>query len=197
METAITPCIIRENSSGFLRLSLQDEMLGHREIECVGEISQGLVHSLILQLRYLQRTNPDGEITMYVNSDGGLVSEGLALYDVMQSITAPVRTVCVGTAASMAALLFLSGTKGRREILPHSRIMIHDPLVSGGLSGSATAVNEKAKQLMGTREATAKIIAKHTGHAIEEVYEKTATDSWFDAESAIRWGMADRVIQRI
>lgn len=197
METAVTPCIIRENSSGFLRLSLQDEMLEHREIGCVGEISQGLVHSLILQLRYLQRTDPDAEITMYVNSNGGLVSEGLALYDVMQSVTAPVRTVCIGAAASMAALLFLSGTKGRREILPHSRIMIHDPLVSGGLSGSATAVNEKAKQLMETREATAKIIAEHTGHAIEEVYGKTATDSWFDAESAIRWGMADRVIRRI
>ena len=139
----------------------------------------------------------NAEITMYVNSNGGLVSEGLALYDVMQSVTAPVRTVCIGAAASMAALLFLSGTKGRREILPHSRIMIHDPLVSGGLSGSATAVNEKAKQLMETREATAKIIAAHTGHSMDEVYGKTATDSWFDAESAIRWGMADRIIRRI
>lgn len=191
------PGIIRENNSGFFRYAIEDVMFEKREIQCVGEITHGMVHSLILQLRYLQQDDPQGEITMYIDSPGGAVSGGLALYDVMQAVRCPVRTVCMGRAASMAALLFVAGTKGRREILPHARIMVHDPLIAGGIGGSALSVDAVAKDLMKTREVAASILAGHTGHTMEEVYAKTATDTYFDAGEAVAWGMADRIIYEI
>ena len=191
------PNILRESSSGYLKCSILEEMFRDREMECVGEITRESVYSLILQMRYLQKEDPDGPITMYINSPGGEVSSGLALYDVMQAVTCPIRTVCVGRADSMAALLFMSGDKGRREMLPHARLMIHDPLIAGGVGGSALTVNAVAQDLMKTREIAASVIARHTGHSLEEVLSKTAVDSSFDAEEALAWGLADRVIDRI
>ena len=162
------PCIIKESSEGFCRHTIQDEMFQNREIECVGEISQESVYGLILQLRYLQRVDPEKEITMYINSPGGEISSGLALYDTMQAVKCPVRTVCTGMAASMAALLFASGN--RRDMLPHARIMIHDPLMSGGVGGTALRVDALARDLMKMRETVAMIFSAHCGHALEEVY---------------------------
>lgn len=189
------PCIIKETSEGFSRWAIQDEMLQHREIECVGEISQEYVHALILQLRYLQRSSPEKEITMFINSPGGEVTSGLALYDVMQAVKCPIRTVCTGIAASMAALLFAAGSQ--RDMLPHSRIMIHDPLLNSGAGGSALKIDAIAKDIMRMRETIAGIIAKHTGRSLDEVYAKTATDSYFSANEAVAWGLADRIIYEL
>lgn len=191
----MTPAIIKETSEGISRFHIQDEMFKRREIECVGEITQESVYSLILQLRYLQKEDPEKEITMYINSPGGEVTSGLALYDVMQAVKCPIRTVCVGIAASMGALLFISGKK--RDMLPHARVMIHDPLLSGGISGSALKIDSLSRDLMKTRELTGKIIAEHTGKSLEEVFEKTATDSYFDAEEAVAFGLADSIIHEI
>ncbi|MDD6071872.1 MAG: ATP-dependent Clp protease proteolytic subunit [Clostridiales bacterium] len=191
----IIPRIIKETSKGIQNYEIVDEMLQYREIECVGEINMETVYSLIQQLRYLQRVSPDKEITLFINSPGGEVSSGLALYDVMQAVKCPIRTVCVGMAASMGAVLFAAGDK--REMLPHARIMIHDPLISGGLSGSALSIQSRSLDLMKTRETTATILAKHTGKTIEEIYEKTATDTYFGAEEAIAFGLADRIITEI
>lgn len=193
----IMPAIIKESSSGFLRCGIQDELFLSREIECIGEVTQASAYALILQLRYLQRQAPQEEVTMYINSPGGEVTSGLALYDVMQAVSCPIRSVCVGQASSIAALLFMSGEKGRRDMLPHSRIMIHDPLIAGGMGGSALRMDAVAKDLMKARETAASIIAGHTGHTLEEVYEKTGTDTYFDASEATAWGMADRIIQKI
>ena len=113
----------------------------------------------------------------------------------MQAIRCPVRTVCVGTAASMAALLFAAGK--RREMLPHARLMIHDPLIAGGIGGSALHIDSVSRDLMRTRETTAQLLAKHSGHTLEEVYEKTAKDTYFEAEEAVAWGLADRVAHEI
>ena len=189
------PCIIKESSEGFCRHTIQDEMFQNREIECVGEISQESVYGLILQSRYLQRVDPEKEITMYINSPGGEISSGLALYDTMQAVKCPVRTVCTGMAASMAALLFASGN--RRDMLPHARIMIHDPLMSGGVGGTALRVDALARDLMKMRETVAMIFSAHCGHALEEVYAQTATDTYFDAREAIAWGLADRIITEL
>lgn len=186
-----TPDIIKENSSGYIRMTLRDELFLTREIQCFGEITADSINSLILQLQYLSRQSTD-EITMYINSPGGSVSAGLALYDVMKAVRNPIRTVCVGTAASMGALLFLSGDK--RDILRHSRVMLHDPLISDGIGGSALKIDSISRNLMRTREITAKIIAEHTGKALEEIYAVTATDTYFDAEEAIAFGLADRII---
>lgn len=191
----ITPSIIKESSNGFLRCTIQDEMLQKREIECVGKITAESVYSLILQIRYLQGEDSESQITMYINSPGGEVASGLALYDVMKAVSCPIRTVCVGMVASMGALLFLSGDK--RDILLHGRIMIHDPLLADGIGGSALKIQSISNDLMRIREITGKIIAEHTGKTLEEVYEKTAEDSYFYAEEAVSFGLADNIIYEI
>lgn len=122
--------IVRETSNGYFRYSIEEDMLSKREVECVGEITPESAYSIARQLRWLERENPSAEITLLISSPGGDVHSGLALYDVMRSLSCPIRTVCMGTAASMAAILFAAGS--RREILPHGRVMIHDPLISNG-----------------------------------------------------------------
>jgi len=189
-----TPRIIRESSRGFDTFSILDEMLSHREVECVGEINAATVYSLCRQLRYLQREDPRGEITMFINSPGGSVTDGLALLDVMQGISCPVRTVCLGMAASMGSLLFVAGN--RRDILPHGKLMIHDPLMRN-IGGSALQVHEISRGLMQTREHMAQLYARFTGHTPEEILEKTRQDSYFDAEQAVAFGLADRIIQTL
>ena len=190
-----TPYIIKETSNGLFVCQIQDDMLQRREIECVGEINADSVNAIIRQIRYLAAQDPEAEITIYINSPGGEVSSGLALYDVMKGLSCPVKTVCMGTAASMAALLFVAGSQ--REMLPHSRLMIHDPLIPGGVGGSALKLDSIAKDLMRTREITANILASHSGHSLEEVYAKTAADSYFSAEEAVAWGLADRITDKI
>lgn len=190
-----TPEIIKETSGGTTYCPIQDELFNSsRSVEVVGEITRESVYSLILQLRYLQQSGPGKEITMYINSPGGSVSDGLALYDVMEATGCPIRTVCVGMAASMGALLFAAGDS--RNMLPHASVMIHDPLTTG-LGGSALRIEEASRRLMETRKTTAEIIAKHTGHSLEEVYEKTKQDSYFNAEEAVAWGLADRIIKEL
>ncbi|MCI8836204.1 MAG: ATP-dependent Clp protease proteolytic subunit [Ruminococcus sp.] len=189
------PEIIKETSSGYMRVTLQEEMFKRREIECVGDITADRINSLILQLRYLQKEDPEKAITIYISSPGGEVSSGLALYDVMKAIHCPIRTVCVGTAASMAAILFLSGDQ--RDMLPHARVMLHDPLIQQQAGGSALQIDRLGKELMKTREIIGNIIAEHTGRSLKEVYKKTATDSYFDAKESIAWGLADRIITEL
>lgn len=186
------PAVLRETSEGLSRCGIPDIMLQRREVECVGEIDREAVYCLALQLRYLAAEDNSSEIAMYINSPGGSVSDGLALYDVMRALPCPVRTVCLGTAASMAALLFAAGAK--RDILPHARVMIHDPLITGNLAGSALKLDAVARDIMRTRETMAKILSQHTGRTLEEIYAKTATDSFFDAEEAVAWGLADNII---
>ena len=157
----------------------------------MGEVAPETVNALIRQLRYLQRQDPEGEITMYINSPGGSVDSGMALYDVMRAVGCPIRTVCVGLAASMAALLFVSGQ--RRDMLPHSRLMIHDPLILQ-TGGSALKLRAVSDDLMETRQIIARVIANHSGKSVEEVLAKTATDSYFRAEEAVSFGLADRII---
>ena len=183
--------IIRESSHGYDLIPIQDEMLSHREVELVGEVSADSVNALIRQLRYLQNEDPKAPITLYINSPGGSVDSGMALYDVMQAVSCPVRTICVGLAASMAALLFVSGAE--RDMLPHSRLMIHDPLIIQ-TGGSALKLKAISDDLMETRQIIAKVIAEHSGKSMEEVLEKTANDSYFRAEEAVKFGLADHII---
>lgn len=183
--------IIRESSRGYDLIPIRDEMLSHREVELAGEVDADSVNTLIRELRYLQRQDPEGEITMYINSPGGGVDSGMALYDVMQAVSCPVRTVCVGLAASMAALLFISGS--RRDMLPHSRLLIHDPLIVQ-TGGSALRLKAVSDDLMETRQITARVISEHSGRSLEEILEKTAKDSFFRAEEAVAFGLADNII---
>lgn len=189
------PVIMTETSSGIQTMRIIDEMFAHREINCIGEIDSALVNSLCLQLRYLAKQDPEAEITMYINSPGGQVSSGLALFDTMAAIPCPVHTICTGMAASMASLLFVSGSQ--RDMLPHSQVMIHDPLIAGGIGGSALSIKAESDKIMRTREITAQALVKHTGHTLEEVYEATSYNHYFEAKEAVEWGLADRIIEHL
>ena len=193
--TMYLPGVLRETSEGLNRIEIQDILFQRREIQCTGSITTESASVLSLQLRYLQQEAPGQEITLFINSPGGEVDSGLAIYDTMRAIGCHIRTVCTGTAASMAAILFLSGDQ--RDMLPHSKVMIHDPLIPGGVGGSALTVDAVARNLMWARQTIADIIARHTGKTLEEVLAKTASDSYFDAQEAIDWGLADRIIHQL
>ena len=189
------PQIIRETAEGLNRLDIRDEMLDQRVLELMTSVDAESCAVVIRGLLHLQRQDSTTPITLYINSPGGEVQSGLALYDVMQAVSCPIRTVCLGMAASMGALLFIAGDE--RVILPHSRVMIHDPLIGAGAGGSALSVKARADDLMRIRDITAGVIARHSGMSIERVFELTASDTYFEAEEAVEAGLADRVITRL
>ena len=188
------PAIIKETSEGMSRCSVHDAMFQRREIQCIGTVDADMVNSLITQIRYLAAEAPNEEITMFINSPGGSVPDGMALLDVMAAVPCPIRTVCVGTAASMASLLFVCGDT--RDMLEHSHLMIHDPLVQN-LSGSALKIDVASKNLLKTRETIGKIYAKVSGKTLDEIYALTCEDTLLDAEAALQIGFADRIISKI
>lgn len=187
-----TPNIIEESREKLTTISIIDAMLRDRQISLLGPVDEDSVNSLVTQLLYLEKTAPGEEITFYINSDGGEVGNGLALYDIMQHISSPVRTICLGRACSMAAVLFAAGDI--REIYTHSKVMIHDPSISGRMTMKALELQTMSQDLMGTRQALAEILARHTGQPLERILEKTVTDCFFDAKEAIEFGLADSII---
>ena len=189
------PTIIRETSEGTARIPIADIMFQRREIWLTGEITSEVADAVIAQILHLDAEDPDAEITLYIDSPGGSVTAGLSIYDVMQAVSADIHTVCVGTAASMAAGLFAAGD--RREILRHGEVMIHDPLVSGGISGSALTVQDKSDRLMAKRKVLSGILAEHTGKSVKQIYKVTAKDTYFGAEEAVAFGLADAVIEKM
>ena len=189
------PAIIRETSEGTARIPIADMMFQRREIWISGEINSELADAVISQILHLDAEDPASEITLYINSPGGSVAAGLSIYDVMQAVTASIRTVCVGTAASMAAVLFAAGN--RREIMKHGEVMIHDPLVSGGISGSALTVQDKSNRLMEKRKVLSGILAEHTGKSVKQIYKVTAKDTYFGAEEAVAFGLADSIVEKM
>ena len=189
------PTIIQETSEGTARIPIADIMFQRREIWLTGEITSEVADAVIAQILHLDAEDPDAEITLYIDSPGGSVTAGLSIYDVMQAVSADIHTVCVGTAASMAAVLFAAGD--RREILRHGEVMIHDPLVSGGISGSALTVQDKSDRLMAKRKVLSGILAEHTGKSVKQIYKVTAKDTYFGAEEAVAFGLADAVIEKM
>ena len=189
------PAIIRETSEGTVRVPIADMMFQRREVWLTGEINSEVADAVISQILHLDAEDPDAEIVIYINSPGGSVTAGLSIYDVMQAVSADIHTVCVGTAASMAAVLFAAGD--RREILRHGEVMIHDPLVSGGISGSALTVQDKSNRLMEKRKVLSGILAEHTGKSVKQIYKVTAKDTYFGAEEAVAFGLADSIVEKM
>ena len=189
------PAIIRETSEGTARIPIADMMFQRREVWLTGEITSEVADAVIAQILHLDAEDPDSEITLYIDSPGGSVTAGLSIYDVMQAVSADIHTVCVGTAASMAAVLFAAGD--RREILRHGEVMIHDPLVSGGISGSALTVQDKSDRLMAKRKVLSGILAEHTGKSVKQIYKVTAKDTYFGAEEAVAFGLADSIVEKM
>ena len=188
--------ILQESSRGIDKYMPEDYLLKKRVLFFTDEVNAESSNRMIEYLLYLDLENPGEEITICINSPGGEVVSGLAVYDTIRSLKSPVRTVCIGTAASMGSILFLAGEK--REMLPHTKVMIHDPLISG-LNGrkKALELEKEAAQLMETRAIIAGIIADRSGRTLEEVYEKTKEDCFLDAEEALDFGIATDIRARI
>lgn len=190
--------IILESARGYESLYLRDKLLSDsREIFLTDDVNADTCGELITQLMYLDRSDPEREITLYINSPGGCVTDGLAVYDVMRMLDAPLRTVCIGTCASMGAILFLAGEK--REMMEHGRIMVHDPAFGGNhnIGGKKPhQIQSELDDLNRCRESLAKIISERTGKTMEEIYEVTANDTYFSADEAIEFGLATGIIQK-
>lgn len=188
--------ILHETMRGIDRVCLDDEMMKNRKIFFTGKVTGKSANELIKQLMYLEEAGCGEEITLYINSPGGEVTSGLAVYDVIRLMESPVNTVCVGMAASMGAILFLAG--GHRSMLPHTRLMIHDPSYGGGSIGEKKPheIRRELDKLNETRTALAEIIAEKTGKSVEEIYKVTAEDTYYSAEEALAFGLATGIITK-
>lgn len=189
----VIPTIIENTGHGERAYDIYSRLLKERIIFLGTPINDEVANNVMAQMIFLEYENPEKDITLYINSPGGYVSAGLAIYDTMQHIRPNVATICVGDSISMAAILLASGTKGKRYALPHSRIMLHQP--SGAVTGQSTDIQVHAKELVRTREMLSQIIAEHSGRSIEEVREKTERDFFLTPEDALEFGVIDEIFK--
>lgn len=189
----LVPMVVEQTSRGERSYDIYSRLLKERVVFLVGAIEDEVANLIIAQLLYLESENPDKDIHLYINSPGGPVSAGLAIYDTMQFIKPDVSTMCVGQAASMGALLLTGGAKGKRYCLPHSRVMIHQPL--GGFQGQASDIDIHAREILSTRDRLNKILAKHTGQSLEKIQQDTERDHFLGSEEAQAYGLIDEVLR--
>lgn len=187
----IIPTVIETTGRGERAYDIYSRLLKERIIFLGTPINDEVANNVMAQLIFLEYENPEKDITLYINSPGGYVSAGLAIYDTMQHVRPNIATICIGSCASMAAVLLAAGTKGKRYALPHSRIMLHQP--SGAATGQSTDIQITAKEIVRTKDTLAEIVAKHTGKAIEEVREKTDRDFYMSPEEAKAFGVIDEI----
>ncbi|AXA35930.1 ATP-dependent Clp protease proteolytic subunit [Candidatus Sumerlaea chitinivorans] len=186
------PYVIEQSERGERAYDIYSRLLRDRIIFIGSPIDDHVANSVIAQMLFLESEDPDKDINLYINSPGGIVSSGLAIYDTMQYITPQITTICLGQAASMGAILLAAGAKGKRFALPNSRIMIHQP--SGGAQGQATDIHIAAKEILRIRERLNEILAKHTGQPIERIQADSERDFFLSAEEAVEYGLIDKVI---
>ena len=186
------PYVIEQTGRGERSYDIYSRLLKDRIVFLGTEVEDGVANSIIAQLLFLESEDPEKDIHLYINSPGGSVTAGLAIYDTMRYIKSPVSTICVGLAASMAAVLLSSGAKGKRLALPNAEIMIHQP--SGGTRGQATDIEIHARNILKTRERLNRILAARTGRDIEDVARDTERDNFMTAEEALQYGLIDRII---
>jgi ATP-dependent Clp protease protease subunit len=188
----LVPMVIEQTARGERSYDIFSRLLKERIIFLTGPVYDQMSSLICAQLLFLESENPNKDIAFYINSPGGVVSAGLAMYDTMQYIRAPVSTVCLGMAASMGSLLLTAGAKGKRFALPNSRIMVHQP--SGGAQGQATDIEIQAREILSLRKRLNQIYVKHTGQAIEAIEAKLERDSYMSAEDAKDFGLIDEVV---
>jgi len=188
----LIPIVIEQSSRGERAYDIYSRLLKDRIIFIGEQVHDGMANTIIAQMLFLESEDPDKDINIYVNSPGGSVTAGLAIYDTMQYIKPHVTTICMGQATSMAALLLASGAKGKRYALPHARVMIHQPL--GGAQGQATDIDIQAREIMKIKDLIHRILSKHTGQPMERIRQDTERDYFMDAQEALNYGIIDRVI---
>ncbi|WP_034958448.1 ATP-dependent Clp protease proteolytic subunit [Komagataeibacter kakiaceti] len=191
---ALVPMVVEQTSRGERAFDIYSRLLQERIIFLTGPVYDQVSAVVSAQLLYLESVNPSKEISFYINSPGGVVSAGLAIYDTMQYIRCPVSTVCIGQAASMGSLLLAGGEKGRRFALPNARVMVHQP--SGGAQGQASDIEIQAQEILTIRQRLNEIYKEHTGRTLEEIEQKLERDSYMSAEEAQAFGIVDEVVRR-
>ena len=190
----LVPMVVEQTSRGERAFDIFSRLLKERIIFLNGPVEDGMAALICAQLLYLESENPKKEISMYINSPGGIVTSGLAIYDTMQYVKSPISTVCMGMAASMGSFLLMAGEKDQRISLPNARIMVHQP--SGGYSGKASDIQRHAEDIIKTKGRLNELYAKHTGQPIEVVEETLDRDHFMTAEEAKAWGLVDHVYER-
>jgi ATP-dependent Clp protease protease subunit len=191
-DLGLIPMVIEQSGRGERAYDIYSRLLKERVVFLVGVVNEMTANLIVAQLLFLESENPEKDISFYINSPGGSVSAGLAIYDTMQFIKPGVSTLCVGQAASMGALLLAAGGKGKRFALPNSRVMIHQPM--GGFQGQASDIEIHAKEILYLRQRLNEILAKHTGQDIKTIEHDTERDNFFGAEEAVKYGLVDKLL---
>ena len=189
----LIPMVIEQTSRGERSFDIYSRLLKERVVFMVGPVEDHMANLIVAQLLFLESENPDKDIHLYINSPGGSVTAGLSIYDTMKFIKPDVSTMCIGQAASMGAFLLGGGTKGKRYILPNARTMIHQP--SGGAQGQATDIDIQAREILIIRERLNRLMAEHTGQALEVIERDTERDRFMDAEQSLAYGLVDEVVR--
>jgi len=191
----LIPIVIEQSGRGERAYDIYSRLLKDRIIFIGGEIEDDMANVVIAQLLFLQNENADTDISIYINSPGGVITAGMAIYDTMQFVGCTVRTYCLGQAASMGAVLLAAGTKGQRFVLPNSRILIHQPM--GGARGTATDISIQAEEILRMRARLNEILAHHTGQTVQKIEEDVDRDHFMSAEESVAYGLADQIIQSL
>jgi ATP-dependent Clp protease protease subunit len=196
IETALNlvPMVVEQTARGERAYDIYSRLLKDRVVFIVGPIEDQVANLVVAQLLFLESENPDKDVHLYINSPGGVVTAGLAIYDTMQFIKPDVSTICLGQAASMGSLLLAGGTKGKRYCLPHSRVMIHQP--SGGFEGQASDIHIHAREILNTKQRLNEILAKHTGQTVERIAQDSDRDNFMEATKAVEYGLVDTVLSK-
>lgn len=189
----LVPMVVEQSSRGERSYDIYSRLLKERVIFMVGQVEDHMANLIVAQLLFLESDNPDKDISLYINSPGGSVTAGMAIYDTMQFIKPNVSTLCIGQAASMGAFLLNAGQSGKRFILPNSRIMIHQP--SAGFQGQATDIDIHAREILSIKERMNKLMAQHSGQTVEQIKSDTERDNFLTAEDAVEYGLVDRIVQ--
>ncbi len=192
-QAALVPMVVEQTARGERAFDIYSRLLKDNIIFIGTPIDDMIANLVVAQLLFLEAEDPDKDISLYINSPGGSITAGMAIYDTMQFIRPDVTTICIGQCASMGALLLTAGTKGKRFALPNSRILIHQPSISG-IGGQATDIRIHAEEIMRMRELTSGILAKHTGQPMEQIERDVERDRWLDADQAREYGLVDQVI---
>ena len=190
----LVPIVVEQTARGERAYDIYSRLLKERVIFVVGPVDDYMANIVVAQMLFLESENPEKDIALYINSPGGVVSSGLAIYDTMQFIKPDVSTICIGQAASMGAVLLAGGTRGKRYCLPHARMMIHQP--HGGTQGQAVDIEIQAREILELRERLNKILAKHTGQSVERIKQDTDRDHFMDFREAIKYGLIDKVLDK-
>ena len=194
IENALVPVVVEQSSRGERSFDIYSRLLRERVIFLTGEVEDNMANLIVAQMLFLEAENPDKDISLYINSPGGSVTAGMAIYDTMQFIKPDVSTLCIGQAASMGALLLTAGAKDKRFCLPNSRVMIHQPL--GGFQGQASDIEIHAKEILYLKDKLNRILSSHTGQKIENVAKDTDRDNFMSADDAVKYGLVDQVISK-